>query len=80
MMGGADLALSYAWIMRNRITVRGQWMYNPDAIAGLVGLVRGGLLDLNHWHVESFALDRANDAVSHAAANAGAFRLMTLMP
>ncbi|MGW7528307.1 hypothetical protein [Streptomyces sp. NPDC054783] len=26
MLGGADLALPYPWIMRNSVTVRGQWM------------------------------------------------------
>lgn len=80
MMGGDDLALPYAWIMRNLITVRGQWMYDTSAIPGLLGLVRGGLLDLNNWQVQPFALDRANEAVDHAAANAGPFKLTTLVP
>ncbi len=46
MLGGDDLALPYPWIMRNLVTVRGQWMYQPAAVPGLVGLIRGGLLDL----------------------------------
>jgi alcohol dehydrogenase len=80
MLGGEDLALPYPWIMRNLITVRGQWMYEPSAIPGLVGLVRGGLLDLGHWAVTAFALDAANDAVAHAAAATGPFRLTVLAP
>jgi alcohol dehydrogenase len=48
MLGGEDLALPYPWIMRNLITVRGQWMYNTAAIPGLVGLVPGGL---GSWRV-----------------------------
>lgn len=32
MLGGEDLALPYPWIMRNLITVRGQWMYHPAAV------------------------------------------------
>ena len=80
MLGGADLALPYPWIMRNLITVRGQWMYNADAIPGLIGLIRGGLLDLEHWSVTAFPLAAANDAVAHAAANAGPFRLTVIEP
>jgi len=56
MLGGEDLALPYPWIMRNLITVRGQWMYDTAAIPGLVGLVRGGLLNLGHWAVTAFPL------------------------
>lgn len=80
MLGGEDLALPYAWIMRNLITVRGQWMYETSAMIGLVNLIRGGLIDLSHWTVEPFALDQANEAVRHAAANAGPFRLTVLTP
>jgi hypothetical protein len=46
MRGGEDLALPYRWIMRNLITVRGQWMDDTAAIPCLIGQVRGGLLDL----------------------------------
>jgi alcohol dehydrogenase len=77
MLGGEDLALPYPWIMRNRITVRGQWMYDAAAIPGLV---RGGLLDLGHLAVTAFPLTVANDAVAHAAANAEPFKLTVLKP
>jgi alcohol dehydrogenase len=80
MLGGEDLALPYPWIMRNDITIRGQWMYEPPAFAGMVGLIRAGLLDLGQFDVAEMPLDRANEAVSHAAVNAGPFRLTVLMP
>ncbi|KAB0676313.1 alcohol dehydrogenase catalytic domain-containing protein [Aureimonas leprariae] len=80
MLGGEDLALPYPWIMRNNITVRGQWMYEPAAVGGIVGLVRSGLLDLDHYAVDKFALEDANDAVTHAAANVGPFKLTVLTP
>jgi alcohol dehydrogenase len=80
MLGGEDLALPYPWIMRNLITVKGQWMYPREAVAGMVGLVRAGLLVLDHFTVTEFALDDANAAVAHAAANAGPFRLTVLKP
>ncbi len=80
MLGGDDLALPYPWIMRNLITVRGQWMYDPDAAPGLVGLIRSGLLDLGHWTVTAFPLAEVNAAVEHAAAEAGPFKLTVLQP
>jgi alcohol dehydrogenase len=80
MLGGEDLALPYPWIMRNLITVRGQWMFETTAVPGMVGLVRGGLLDLRHWTVTEFTLDEVNEAVAHAAAEAGPFKLTVLKP
>ncbi|MES0179054.1 zinc-binding dehydrogenase [Mesorhizobium sp. M0025] len=78
MLGGEDLALPYPWIMRNNITILGQWMYRPKAVIGMVGLIRGGLLDLDHYAVTEFALEDVNKAVAHAAANAGPFKLTVL--
>ncbi len=80
MLGGEDLQLPYPWIMRNLITVRGQWMYDTVAIPGLVGLIRGGMLDLGNWATTAFPLDEANTAVAHAASNAGPFKLTVLRP
>ena len=80
MLGGEDLALPYPWIMRNNITIRGQWMYPREAIVRLVGLIRSGLLDLRHFEITDFDLADANQAVAHAAANGGAFKLAVLRP
>lgn len=80
MLGGEDLALPYPWIMRNLVTVKGQWMFPREAVSGMVGLIRAGLLDLRHFAVTEFPLDAANEAVAHAAANAGPFRLTVLKP
>jgi hypothetical protein len=46
----------------------------------MVGLVRGDLLDLEHFAVTEFIIENANAAVRHAAANAGAFKLTVLRP
>ena len=78
--GGADLELPYPWLMRNDITVRGKYMYPRDAPARMVGLIRGGLLDLAKFDLTEFVLDDANAAVTHAAANAGPFQLTVLRP
>src|SRR5206468_7586130 len=43
MAGGGDLDLPYSWLMRNNITVRGQWMYPPQAVTRMAGMVRAGL-------------------------------------
>ena len=80
MLGGEDLALPYPWIMRNSVTVRGQWMYPREAVGRLVNLVRAGLLSLDHFEVKTFALDAANEAVEYAAAHGGPFRLTTILP
>jgi alcohol dehydrogenase len=80
MLGGDDLALPYPWIMRNLITIKGQWMCPLSAVAGMIGLIRSRLLDLGHFRVSEFALDDANDAVAHAAANGGPFNLTVLRP
>jgi alcohol dehydrogenase len=78
MQGGAGLELAYPWIMRNCITIRGQWMYPAAAIPRLIALVRSGLLQLAHFDVTPFELDHANEAVAHAAANAGPFRMTVI--
>jgi alcohol dehydrogenase len=80
MLGGAGLELPYPWIMRNCITIHGVWMYPREAIPRMIGLVRSGLLDLGQFSVTEFPLARANEAVAHAAANGGPFRMTVLKP
>jgi alcohol dehydrogenase len=80
MLGGDDLALPYPWIMRNDVTLRGKWMYPPDAVGRMVGLVRGGLLRLEEYAATAFSVHEANEAVVHAAGNGGPFRLTVLRP
>jgi alcohol dehydrogenase len=80
MLGGAGLELPYPWIMRNCITIHGQWMYPREATTRMIGLVRSGLIRLDHFAVTEFGLDQANEAVAHAAANSGPFKLTVLRP
>ncbi|MFD7004197.1 medium chain dehydrogenase/reductase family protein [Streptomyces mirabilis] len=80
MLGGADLGLPYPWIMRNNITIRGQWMYPREANAQLIQLARTGLLDLRQFSVTAFDLDHANAALAHAAADGGRFSLTVIRP
>jgi alcohol dehydrogenase len=67
MQGGAGLELSYAWIMRNCVTIHGVWMYPREAPSFLVKLVRSGLLPLAHAPSRRFKLEEINEAVAHAA-------------
>jgi threonine dehydrogenase-like Zn-dependent dehydrogenase len=80
MLGGAGLELPYPWIMRNCISIHGVWMYPREAGVRLLGLVRSGLLRLDHFEVTEFDLDHANEAVAHAAANGGPFRMTVIRP
>ena len=80
MAGGAGLELPYPWIMRNCISIHGVWMYPPDAASRLIAMVRAGLLRLEEYETMAFDLDHANDAVAHAAANAGPFKMTVIRP
>jgi len=82
LMGGlgVNVALPYRWIMRNNITLRGQWMCPREAVPRFIALVRSGLVSLDHVDVTEFPLAEINEAVTHAAANGGAFRLTVLRP
>ncbi|MDE1173203.1 MAG: zinc-binding alcohol dehydrogenase family protein [Parvibaculaceae bacterium] len=80
MLGGDDLALPYPWLMRNNITVTGQWMYPPSANTLMINLVRAGLLDISTVETTAFPLDQANEAVAHAAAKGGRFRRTVICP
>lgn len=76
---GEELPLSYRWIMRNGVTLRGAWMYARDAVPRMVQMVRAGLIDLSGFRPTEFALDQVNEAVAYAAAPTGA-RLTVVRP
>jgi alcohol dehydrogenase len=76
--GGADLELSYSWLMHHDITVRGKWMYPRDAPAAMIRLVRAGFIDLDLFDVSEFPIADANEAIAHAATNAGPCQLTVL--
>ncbi len=80
MLGGPGLDIPYPWIMRNLITVRGQWMYSPTAVTRLASIIHAGLLELGQFTLTEFGLDDANKAVSHASANARPFSLTVIRP
>jgi alcohol dehydrogenase len=80
MLGGAGLELPYPWMMRNCITLHGQWMYPPHAATLMAGLIRSGLVDLDHFEITAFGLERANEAVAHAAARSGPFKMTVIEP
>jgi alcohol dehydrogenase len=82
LMGGvrAELGLDYNWLMHGEITLRGVWMYPPEAIAPMVQMIHSGLIDLHQFDLAEFALDDANAAVAFAAANAGPRQLTVIRP
>lgn len=82
LMGGvrAPLGLDYNWLMHSEITLRGVWMYPPEAVPRMVQMVRTGLIDLGQFELAEFDLDDANTAVAYAAANAGPRQLTVIRP
>jgi alcohol dehydrogenase len=80
MLGGDGLDLPYPWIMRNCITIHGQWLASVDAPSRLVPLIRSGQLSLEQFDITAFDLDHANEAIEHAAANPGPFKLTVIKP
>jgi alcohol dehydrogenase len=82
LMGGVheDLCIPYPWLMRNCITVRGQFMYTRASIERLVALVRAGVLVLDASQIVSFGLEQVNEAVTHASEHAGPFESTVLVP
>jgi alcohol dehydrogenase len=46
----------------------------------MVGLIRSGLVNLDNFDAATFDLDHANEAVAHAAANAGPFKMTVIRP
>ena len=46
----------------------------------LIALVRAGLLRLDQYETTAFDLDHVNEAVAHAAANGGPFKLTVIRP
>jgi alcohol dehydrogenase len=55
-------------------------MYSRDAPVRLAALIRSGLLSLESFEVTGFLLDQTNEAVAHAAANGGPFRITVIEP
>ena len=44
------------------------------------GLMRSGLVNLDHFEITAFDLDHANESVAHAAANRGPFKMTVIRP
>ena len=80
MLGGDDLALPYPWLMRNSVTVRGQWLSPRADNDAMIRLIGSGVLDLGPETVTTFGLDDVNDAVAFAADHGGAFDRTVLTP
>lgn len=80
MQNGATLDLPYAWIMRNNITLRGQWMYPSWAAAKMVALIRSRQVALEKFTLTTFALEDVHQAIAYAAAHAGPYKLTVICP
>jgi alcohol dehydrogenase len=68
-MGGVQDAvpLPYGQLMQRCITVKGQFMYPSSAVAKMIGMIEGGLLDLTAFEEKAFKLDDVLEAVEYSA-------------
>jgi alcohol dehydrogenase len=55
-------------------------MYPRAAVTRLAALARSGVLDLGQYEITEFGLGSINEAVTHAAANGGPFRMTVVRP
>jgi alcohol dehydrogenase len=69
LMGGVQdvIPIPYSELMRNSITIKGQFMYPPSAVLKMIGLVEAGLLDLNAFDEKMFKMDDVLEAVEFSA-------------
>lgn len=82
LMGGIrdNLSLNYAQLMINNITVRGNFMYGPEAPAKFLGLLEGGLIGLRGLKTEDFAFERLDEGIRFAESHAGLAELTVITP
>lgn len=80
MGGGEDLALPYPWLMRNSVTIRGQWMCPRSANVGIIRLIESGALDISQDRITTFSLEETNEAIACAAEHPGPFDRTVLTP
>ena len=82
LMGGLDIELNlpYKFLMRNSITVRGQYMYSREAVINLLGLIRSGLISFDLFTVEAFDLEKINEAVDYAYTHSGLLSMTVIKP
>lgn len=80
MLGGPGLELPYPWIMRNCITILGNWLYTVEVPSQLVSLFRSNLSLLDQFDIKAFHLNEVNDAIDYASSNSGSFKMTVLEP
>ncbi len=80
LMGGSGIGLDlpYRHLMRNNITLRGQWMYPREAVPRLIAMIKAGLISLDAFSFSPFGLTDINEAVVHATNTAGPFQMTTI--
>jgi alcohol dehydrogenase len=81
LMGGvlSDIPLSYLQILAQQLTIRGSFMNPASAARDLLGMVRGGLVDLGAIGVQEVPLQEVQAAIGIAAQQRG-LRCCALVP
>ena len=81
LVGGqrGDLRLPYGWVMRNRITLLGSFMFDRQMVDATWSLVAQGLLDLDPIRAQRFTLEQMDQAIE-VASTLGGLDIAALMP
>ena len=82
LMGGIhdDIAIPHGKIYRLNISIKGKWMYEPNAPGKLLQMVEAGVLDPSRHSSQAFSLDQWNEAFDNAAQNMRWGQLTYLTP
>ncbi len=81
LVGGqrGPLPLSYGWLMRNRVTQRGSFMFDRRMADATWQLLTAGRLDLSAVRAQSFGLEQMDAAIS-TAGTLGGLDIAVLLP
>lgn len=77
LMGGIreDISMSYSWVMRNNLTIKGKWMYTQEDPYLLIKMIETGVLKLGEKaglkNVGVFPLEDWSKAFTAAEENPG---------
>lgn len=74
------MTLDTAALMRNSNAVIGSYWFEREDLRRLIGMVKGGVLDLSAFRARAFGIGKIHDAIHHAATSGGGLEHTVLIP